>query len=61
MVSNVTYETAEELSQQIADVEGVSMVTFDDTPDLYRRFRMPFDGVVSDEISELRRYRMWKR
>ena len=56
MVSNVTYETAEELSQQIADVEGVSMVTFDDTPDHYTNasalFDINFDGVVSDEISE---------
>ena len=56
MVSNVTYETAEELSQQIEDVEGVSMVTFDDTPDHYTNasalFDISFDGVVSDEISE---------
>ena len=56
MVSNVTYETAEELSQQIADVEGVSMVTFDDTPDHYTNasalFDISFDGIVSDEISE---------
>ena len=56
MVSNVTYETADELSQQIADVEGVSMVTFDDTPDHYTNasalFDISFDGVVSDEISE---------
>ena len=56
MVSNVTYETAEELSQQIADVEGGSMVTFDDTPDHYTNasalFDISFDGVVSDEISE---------
>ena len=56
MVSNVTYETAEELSQQIEDVEGVSMVTFDDTPDHYTNasalFDISFDGVVSDEISK---------
>ena len=56
MVSNVTYETADELSQQIADVEGVSMVTFDDTPDHYTNasalFDISFDGIVSDEISE---------
>ena len=56
MVSNVTYETAEELSKQIEDVEGVSMVTFDDTPDHYTNasalFDISFDGVVSDEISE---------
>ena len=56
MVSNVTYETAEELSKQIEDVEGVSMVTFDDTPDHYTNasalFDISFDGIVSDEISE---------
>ena len=56
MVSNVTYETAEELSKQIEDVEGVSMVTFDDTPDHYTNasalFDISFDGVVSDEISK---------
>ena len=56
MVSNVTYETAEELSKQIEDVEGVSMVTFDDTPDHYTNasalFDISFDGVFSDEISK---------
>ena len=55
MVSNVTYETADELSQQIADVEGVSMVTFDDTPDHYTNasalFDISFDGIATDESS----------
>ena len=56
MVSNVTYETSEELSKQIEDVEGVRMVKFDDTPDHYTNasalFDISFDGVVSDEISK---------
>ena len=55
MVSNVTYETAEELSQKISDVDGVSMVTFDDTPDHYTDasalFDISFDGVTTDDIS----------
>ena len=36
MVSNVTYETAEELYQQISKVEGVMMAVFDDTAEHYR-------------------------
>lgn len=36
MVSNVTYETAETLQDEIAAVEGVDMVTFDDTEEHYR-------------------------
>ena len=55
MVSNVTYETAEELSQKISEVDGVSMVTFDDTPDHYTDasalYDISFDGLVEDERS----------
>ncbi len=36
MVSNVTYETAQALYEQIAAVEGVAMVTFDETQDHYK-------------------------
>ena len=36
MVSNVTYETAEELSRQVAEVEGILMVTFDHTEAHYK-------------------------
>ena len=36
MVSNVTYETAEEILDAISAVEGVSMVTFDDTAAHYK-------------------------
>ena len=31
MVSNVTYDTAKELSERMADIPGITMVTFDDT------------------------------
>ena len=36
MVSNVTYETALEISDTISAVDGVMMVTFDDTPEHYK-------------------------
>lgn len=36
MVSNVTYETARELYQQITEVDGVMMAVFDNTSDHYR-------------------------
>ena len=36
MVSNVTYETAEGLYQQISKVDGVTMAVFDNTTDHYR-------------------------
>lgn len=36
MVSNVTYETATDICDVISEVEGVDMVTFDDSQDHYR-------------------------
>lgn len=36
MVSNITYETAEEIKEMLEDVEGVDMVTFDDTQEIGR-------------------------
>ena len=55
MVSNVTYATAEELAEEIAEVDGVSMVTFDDSEDHYKDasalFDVSFDGLTQDEIS----------
>lgn len=36
MVSNITYETADALAEEIRGIEGVSMLTFDDTEDHYR-------------------------
>ena len=36
MVSNVTYETAETLFEEMSRIDGLLMVTFDDTQDHYR-------------------------
>lgn len=56
MVSNVTYETAEEIKEIIENVEGVDMVTFDRTEEYYRDaaavFDISFDGGTTDESSE---------
>ncbi|MGN0642922.1 MAG: RND family transporter [Huintestinicola sp.] len=55
MVSNVTYEQAEQLCSLIEKVEGVSSVGFDDTEDHYTGtnalFSITFDGTETDEIS----------
>lgn len=55
MVSNITYETAEEIADIIAGVEGVEMVTFDDTADHYTNasalYDISFEGDNFDEIS----------
>ena len=48
MVSNITYETAEDLSDEIAAVPGVSGVEFDDTEEHYHDaaalFTVSFEG-----------------
>ena len=36
MVSQVTYDIADRLTDEIADIDGVSMVTFDDTTDHFK-------------------------
>ena len=55
MVSNVTYDTAEVLYEELSDIEGITMVTFDDTEDHYRDasalYDVNFDGGNFDEIS----------
>ena len=55
MVSNITYETAEEISQIITNIEGVTMVTFDATADHYTQasalYDVSFDGGNFDEVS----------
>ena len=55
MVSNVSYETAQTLSEDLSEIEGITMVTFDDTEDHYRDasalFDVNFDGGNFDEIS----------
>ena len=35
MVSNVTYETAQELFDELSSIDGIAMVTFDDSPEHY--------------------------
>ncbi len=55
MVSNITYETAESISDTLADIEGVEMVMFDDTQEHYQNaaalFDVTFDGQNNDESS----------
>ena len=55
MVSNVTYETAQEISEILAEIEGVDMVTFDDSPEHYAHasalFDVSFAGGNFDDIS----------
>ena len=55
MVSNVTYETAENICSDLESVDGVTSVDFDDTTDLYKSasalFSVTFDGTTTDDIS----------
>ena len=55
MVSNVTYETAEDICDIITDIEGVTMVTFDDSADHYTNasalYDVSFDGGNFDAVS----------
>ena len=53
MVGNITYEEAEELYEQIKEMEGVQMVDFDNTTEHYNEasalFSVTFDYEESDE------------
>jgi len=53
MVSNITYERAEELAERIRAMEDVSQLSFDDTPEHYVEasalFSIMFDGDVADK------------
>lgn len=53
MVCNVTYEEAEVLAAQIEEMEGVSMLDFDDSPEHYHDmealFAITFDGEAEQE------------
>jgi len=55
MVSNVTYETAEQIFEDMSEIEGITMVTFDDTEEHYKDasalYDVNFDGGNFDEIS----------
>ena len=56
MVSNITYETAEEIRDMLQDVEGVQMVSFDDTEDHFKGasalFDLNFAGETSDPLCQ---------
>ena len=55
MVSNITYETAQQIYEDMSAIEGITMVTFDDSPDHYRDasalYDVNFDGGNFDPIS----------
>lgn len=55
MVSNITYETAEDILEIIEGIDGVDMVTFDDTSDHYKDaaalYDVSFEGQTNDQIS----------
>lgn len=56
MVCNVTYEEAEALAEQIREMEGVSMLDFDDSPDCYHDMEallaVTFEGEAKEEITK---------
>ena len=55
MVHNVTYETAEEIYDTLMEIDGITMVTFDDSPSHYTNaaalFDVNFDGGNFDQVS----------
>ncbi len=55
MVSNVSYETAEQIYEELSGIEGILMVTFDDSEDHYRDasalYDVTFSGGNFDEVS----------
>ena len=55
MITNVTQERAQALADQVADLDGVSRVTFDNTQDHYRGtaalLDVSFDGTETDQVS----------
>ena len=55
MVSNVSYDKALELEEEIEDIDGVTSVEFDNTSDHYNNgsalFSVTFDGESTDDVS----------
>ncbi len=53
MVSNINYDTAEDIYEMLLSVDGVDMVTFDNTPSHYKDaaalFEVSFKGMTTDE------------
>lgn len=56
MVSNITYEQAKRLAEELEQIEGVSEIAFDDTQEHYANaaalFSITFEGEDTDPISE---------
>lgn len=56
MVTNISYERAEKLADELEDIDGVTSVEFDNTEkhfkDASALFSVTFDGTVDDKISE---------
>ena len=56
MVSNITLDTAWQLSEQLAAIDGVTMVLFDETESHYldaaALFDITFDGPTADPVTE---------
>ena len=56
MVKHISYETAEEIADRLGDVEGVQMVSFDQTEDHFRNasalYDLNFAGETRDPVSE---------
>ena len=54
MVSNVTFEEAEEIRDMMMDLDGIQMVIFDQTPDHYRSasalYDVNFTGTAQDPV-----------
>lgn len=63
MVSNVTYETAENICSDLESIDGVTSVDFDDTTDHYKSasalFSVTFDGTTTDDISIHALHTIW--
>ncbi|MDU1411951.1 MAG: MMPL family transporter [Clostridium sp.] len=57
MVSNVTYDDAVNLANQLEDIEGVTSIEFKDKEENYKDsaalFSVTFDGEAKDEVSEV--------
>ena len=56
MVSNVSYEKAMSLKEQLEDIDGVTSIDFDNSKDSFNNgsalFSFTFDGEVDDEMSK---------
>ena len=56
MVSNVSYEKAMSLKEQLEDIDGVTSIDFDNSKDSFNNgsalFSVTFDGEVDDEMSK---------